>query len=294
SLLAKQGWWIIKYPNSLTARLLKGKYFPRSSFLNAELGNQPSWIWGSILHGRELLSSGLVWQLGNGQSFNFLNDNWLISSGPSKPRVLDSALRPIPGLNFFKCHGCWDPDRLKQYFSKDSVRNILLIPIPRLHSEDSLVWVFSSRPTIELLRLLLSVISRKRLHLVISLLTPNFGSLFGHSLCLQKLECSFGDFFIMLSLLEHSSLKEFIVVTLPAPSAVNIMRIENTSFSTVLWLNAAISPSGPVVCLRPLQKIIFSFFGGTWLSITHHGTQRSFPLHNSRISGGGFGEAEMM
>ncbi|XP_061993634.1 uncharacterized protein LOC133711546 [Rosa rugosa] len=34
-LLAKQGWRLLKYPNSLLARTLKAKYFPEDSFLNA-------------------------------------------------------------------------------------------------------------------------------------------------------------------------------------------------------------------------------------------------------------------
>lgn len=43
ALLAKQGWRPINYPDSLLACVLKAKYYLNSDFLNAELGNIPSY-----------------------------------------------------------------------------------------------------------------------------------------------------------------------------------------------------------------------------------------------------------
>lgn len=42
ALLAKQGWRLVNYPNSLLARVLKAKYYPNSDFYKARLGNLPS------------------------------------------------------------------------------------------------------------------------------------------------------------------------------------------------------------------------------------------------------------
>lgn len=47
-LLAKQGWRILKSPDSLASKILKAKYFPYSNFLHAEVGNSPSQIWRSV------------------------------------------------------------------------------------------------------------------------------------------------------------------------------------------------------------------------------------------------------
>lgn len=59
ALLAKQAWRIITCPNSLLARILKARYFPRESFFTAELGERPSLTWRSIRSARSALQPGL-------------------------------------------------------------------------------------------------------------------------------------------------------------------------------------------------------------------------------------------
>lgn len=54
ALLAKQGWRIMKDPDSLLASLLKARYYPNPSFLDAKLGHNPSYTW-SILCAKPVL-----------------------------------------------------------------------------------------------------------------------------------------------------------------------------------------------------------------------------------------------
>jgi hypothetical protein len=42
ALLAKQGWRILQYLDSLVATILREKHFPLDSFCTASMGNRPS------------------------------------------------------------------------------------------------------------------------------------------------------------------------------------------------------------------------------------------------------------
>lgn len=55
SLLAKQGWRLLRNPGSLVAQIFKAKYYPHTSFLNAPCLPGMSYSWRSILAGREVL-----------------------------------------------------------------------------------------------------------------------------------------------------------------------------------------------------------------------------------------------
>ena len=54
-LLAKQCWGLFSDPTSLWASILKARYFPNCSILDATRGCRASWVWNSLLVGRDLL-----------------------------------------------------------------------------------------------------------------------------------------------------------------------------------------------------------------------------------------------
>jgi hypothetical protein len=74
ALLAKQGWRILQEPSSFTTQILKTKYFPHSSFLEAALGSWPSFTW-SIFNSRDLHVQGLMWRVGDGRSIKVCGEN---------------------------------------------------------------------------------------------------------------------------------------------------------------------------------------------------------------------------
>lgn len=65
SLLAKQGWRLVQDSESLLARTLRTRYFPRNDFLSANVGYQSSYTWQSMLDGCKVLGRGLMWVAGD-------------------------------------------------------------------------------------------------------------------------------------------------------------------------------------------------------------------------------------
>ena len=55
ALLAKQGWRLQVGQESLVYKVLKAKYFPRSDFINASIGHNPSYTWRSIMAAQNLV-----------------------------------------------------------------------------------------------------------------------------------------------------------------------------------------------------------------------------------------------
>lgn len=84
ALLTKQAWRITSNPDLLLSKILKAKYFPRSSFSLAELGERPSLTWHSILSTRPFLEAGLRRRIGNGESTPIWGAAWLVSEGTGK------------------------------------------------------------------------------------------------------------------------------------------------------------------------------------------------------------------
>jgi len=59
-LLARQAWRVPTEPESLSARILMGIYFPSSGFLEVEVGAAPSRVWRAIMDGKEELEQGII------------------------------------------------------------------------------------------------------------------------------------------------------------------------------------------------------------------------------------------
>ncbi|KAA3489015.1 reverse transcriptase [Gossypium australe] len=77
SLLAKQGWRLLNFPDSLVAQVFKAKYFPESNFLNSCMGNSSSYVWRSIWATKDTLEKGLIWKVGTGTNISITEDAWI-------------------------------------------------------------------------------------------------------------------------------------------------------------------------------------------------------------------------
>lgn len=77
AMVGKQARRLIESPNSLVVRVLKARYFPNTSFLQAQPGSCPSFIWRSILWGRDLVEKGCIRSIGNGETTSIYFDKWI-------------------------------------------------------------------------------------------------------------------------------------------------------------------------------------------------------------------------
>ncbi|XP_074361973.1 uncharacterized protein LOC141702164 [Apium graveolens] len=143
ALIAKQVWRILRQPDSLCAKILRDCYFPNSSILKAKYGSSGSFVWRSIVRGKEIISRGYRWRIGDGNSVNVLEDPWI-------PRPLNFKDFDKPHLPNDMCVGDlklgnrqWDKNFIKLNFNKEDAFLILSMPCGDIEIEDKIIWHYS-------------------------------------------------------------------------------------------------------------------------------------------------------
>lgn len=141
ALLLKQAWRLLQNPTSLSARILKGVYFPDVSLFEATLGNHPSQIWRAILDGRDIMVQGLVRRIGNGETTNIWRDNWLPRTHMKRP--LTSLIQHPPHkvselINTATCS--WNEQLVRATFVPIDAESIMKIPLCTRQVEDFWAW----------------------------------------------------------------------------------------------------------------------------------------------------------
>ncbi|XP_058755178.1 uncharacterized mitochondrial protein AtMg00310-like [Vicia villosa] len=81
AMVAKQGWFIMSHPQSLVSRFFKAGYFPKTSFFEANLGSNPSFVWRSIWKARDVLMLGCRWSIGDGSPIKVMQEPWIRGKG---------------------------------------------------------------------------------------------------------------------------------------------------------------------------------------------------------------------
>lgn len=129
ALLAKQAWRLLNCPTSLAARVMKGLYYSHGDFLQAKDNRRSSYIWRSILWGRELLLEGSRWVIGDGSSVRIKESAWI----PKKSPARSYSFHGHPTISFVKDlkrdNGSWNSTLIDSLFSVDEAQQILSIPI---------------------------------------------------------------------------------------------------------------------------------------------------------------------
>lgn len=142
ALLGKQAWRLLTRPDSLVARIFKARYYPSCSFLSASIGNNPSYVWRSILAAKDIVQMGVRWSVGDGANIEVLHSPWL-------PDVDDpTVISTHPGLVGTKVQQLmqpeikqWDVELIRDLFQERDAQLILGIPLSPSQVEDHLMWV---------------------------------------------------------------------------------------------------------------------------------------------------------
>lgn len=137
ALLAKQVWRIIEKPDSLVARIFKARYFKHLDIMDAPIGNNPSFIWRSMMWSKDVLNMGLIWKIGNDSNINARRDAWIpsLKFGRVSSNVCYESNIIIDKLLSEQMF--WDVDLLKTRFLPYEVEAIRRIPIAGSNHPDS-------------------------------------------------------------------------------------------------------------------------------------------------------------
>ncbi|EEF36624.1 conserved hypothetical protein [Ricinus communis] len=66
----KTGWRFMNFPYALMCKVLKARYFPSYSFLDAEMGVIPSYVWRSVMAAQDLIRGRVRMRVGTGALVN--------------------------------------------------------------------------------------------------------------------------------------------------------------------------------------------------------------------------------
>jgi hypothetical protein len=117
--------------------VLKARYFKDGDFLTASSAKQASYNWKGIVHGHDLLKSGLVWRIGDGISISVSGDKWIPMSGAQRPLGRRELDYPDELHTFLSPKGgAWNEEMVHKHFFEGDVINILRTPVGRPGAQD--------------------------------------------------------------------------------------------------------------------------------------------------------------
>ena len=138
AMLSKQAWRLIHDTDLLFYKVYKAQYLPNSSFMMANVGSNPSFVWRSLLAARDIIFRGSNWRVGNGRTIGVYTHKWLTHKPiPRTEAVLDMRVCELIDKDTQQ----WDCGKLDAMFSQRTREEILSIPLDHLQSQDMLVWI---------------------------------------------------------------------------------------------------------------------------------------------------------
>lgn len=130
ALLAKQAWRLIQFPDKLVSLVFKARYYHASSFLEARLDSNPSYIWRSVLAAQSMVKQGVACRVGNGESINIIADPWLPNEQDPYIHTRNTAIenQTVSSL-MITGEKRWDVELIADVFDQRDAELIVNIPL---------------------------------------------------------------------------------------------------------------------------------------------------------------------
>ncbi|CAJ2642045.1 unnamed protein product [Trifolium pratense] len=147
AMLGKQGWHLLTNHDTILSRIFKAKYYPKTGFLEANLGHNPSYVWRSIHASQVVVRRGLKWRLGNGNNINVWKQPWLRDDHQTHvttEMITGREDMRVAGL-VNNNTGMWNHDLVQQIFNERDVAAISKIPLNLLTQDDEQIWRYSKK-----------------------------------------------------------------------------------------------------------------------------------------------------
>jgi hypothetical protein len=140
-MLGKQVWRLLTEPNSLCARVLKGRYIPDCDFWNAPRPRSSPFTWHNILFGKDLVQQGLRWGIRDGKGTKILVDNWIPDLLPERVSTIIPITREAM-VDFLidPDSGTWNESVIRSFFDQEVDASILRVPLSRHGGDDFASW----------------------------------------------------------------------------------------------------------------------------------------------------------
>ena len=110
--------------------------------MEAGLGNNPFYVWQSLLAARDLIREGSIWQVGDGRTIEVSTHKWLshkpVFIGEPQPNLMVSELIDENSRQ-------WDREKPFDLFAYHTRMEIMVIPLSRVASRDKLNWKENKR-----------------------------------------------------------------------------------------------------------------------------------------------------
>ncbi|XP_060961042.1 uncharacterized protein LOC133031536 [Cannabis sativa] len=136
---------LFSHPDSLVSKIFKARYYRNGTFLNAELGSNPNFVWRSIYETQEIVRKGTRCRVGDGSRINLVLDPWLPNEDnprvtSNNPALIDQNVKALMETDTL----AWDVDLVHDTFNERDANLILSISLSSSRLCDVWYWSLES------------------------------------------------------------------------------------------------------------------------------------------------------